>query len=168
MIRRDRRAAEALRRKCEGEQAGAEQHEAGRGQGEEAFGDEVMVAHVNTLPTRRSSQLIKTFGTSSLMKIRFVTSGCRRTSGPRQNTLKCVGEENAGSDKAHRRCNHFEHCSRPLRPRACTHQTTQSPTQSKTFRTATAQCVASGALAQQVCQNRAGQSCRRGVKATIG
>ena len=68
-----------------------------------------------TLPTRRSSQLIKTFGTSSLMKSARTKSG-RRGSGPRQNTFKCVGEKNAGTDQAHRRCNHLEHCSRPCAP----------------------------------------------------
>jgi hypothetical protein len=71
MIRLDReRARSRSGRQGEGEQAGAKQHEAGCGQGQEAFGDKVMVAHVNTLPTRRSSQLIKIFGTSSLMKCR--------------------------------------------------------------------------------------------------
>ena len=39
-----------------------------------------------------------------------------RLSGPRQNTFKCVGEKNAGTNQAHRRCEHLEHCNRPCAP----------------------------------------------------
>lgn len=43
-----------------------------------------------------------------------------RKSNPRQNAFERMGEENPGTNQTHRRCNHLEHCSRPLRPRART------------------------------------------------
>ena len=49
----------ALGRKSESEQAGAKQHETGCGQGKEALGDKVMVAHVTPSRPNARPNLLK-------------------------------------------------------------------------------------------------------------
>lgn len=67
----------------ESEQARAEQHETGGSQGQEAVGNQVMMAHCDILLFRRSSELIKTFGTDLLKRVMQVARKRRHGSRPR-------------------------------------------------------------------------------------
>jgi hypothetical protein len=97
------------------QEAGAEQHETGCSEGQEAVGNEVMMAHYDILLFRRSSELIKTFGTG-LTERGDAELRSRPGSGPRQHSFKRVGNENPGANQSHHCCDHFEHRKHPLRP----------------------------------------------------
>ena len=87
---------------------------------------------------RRSSELIKTFGTSPLKQTK---QGCERPrlsgSGPRQDTFKCVGDKNPGANQAHHRCNHLDHCQTSFAPPRMRTRRRAGPHSQKHFATGT-------------------------------
>jgi hypothetical protein len=90
--------------KGDSEQAGAQQHKAGRGQGEEAVGHEVMIAHVAPFSMDAGPKMLGL----NLLKISESASCTRQTvprlrSGPRTKAFQCMGKEDAGANQAQKR-----------------------------------------------------------------
>jgi hypothetical protein len=96
----------------EGEQAGAQQHEAGCGQREESVGHKVMFTHDAPVTLDARPNSLKVSESVFLKR----ACGFRRGSGPRAKALECVSKKNADANQAEKRCNRLKHRKFPLRP----------------------------------------------------
>lgn len=99
----------------EGQEAGAQQHEACRGQRQESAGNCILVAHDSPATSRCWAELIKSFGTGFLNVQSQSLAG--KTSSAGTIAIEGVREENSRADQTHHCCHCLDHCNSSFPPR---------------------------------------------------
>ncbi|NOJ43013.1 hypothetical protein [Bradyrhizobium australiense] len=137
-----------------GQQAGAQQHEAGRRQSKKSVGDDIVVAHETSTTSDARPNLLKLsespIGTTEpfLFEARAATAAGLQTSRSGTIAFKRMGKENACAHQAHYRCHRLDHRTNPLRP--CNAQNDCTVAQSKRFTGRSRRSVGSDDLMQQI------------------
>ena len=141
---------------CRSQQARAQEHDAGRGQGKKSVGDNVVVAHdtPTTQNARPNSLKLSKFlaGTAKLLSQSDARANTRtpavQNSSSGTIAFKCMGKKNACAHQAHQCCNSLDHRTNPLRP--CHPQNDCSVAQSKRFTGWNRRSAVSDDLVQQI------------------
>ena len=98
----------------EGQEAGAQQHEACRGQRQESAGNCILVAHDSPATSQCWAELIKSFGTGFLNVQSQSLAG--KTSSAGTIAIEGVREENSRADQTHHCCHCLDHAILPSHP----------------------------------------------------